>query len=1002
MATFQEFRDSFPDGSNDKGERFEIFLCEWFLKHHPVYKNKFRKVWRFTDWPRRWIPRDIGTDIIAEDSEGKICAIQAKCYREQNWIPKGHVDSFLADSARKIVDYRLLIAATDRIGINAENVIEGQAIPVQLFLLNDFINSPIEWPTSLEALSEGKRRDPYEARPHQQEAIEAVCSKLDDRGQLLMACGTGKTLTGQRIAEQLDAQRTLVLLPSLLLLSKTVVDWLTETKTDFSFLPVCSDATVTKKVEDEIRLSSSELGVRPTTDEDEIADFLRSEGRKVIFSTYQSSPKIAEAFKKHELKPFDLIIADEAHRCAGKVAADYSTVLDSESLPAQRRLFMTATPRTYKSHLKKRAEEKGFEVASMDDESVFGSVLHHLTFGQAIANDPPLLTDYQVIVVGVNEALVKQMVDERALVELKGVATDAKTLAIQVGLAKAIREYDLTRVISFHSRVNLAKNFAAGFTEILGAIPEDKKPGGQITYSHVSGAMPTSQRTQGLQALASLESEDRYIMGNARCLSEGVDVPALDGVAFVDPRRSEIDIVQAVGRAIRRSSDKSVGTIIIPVFIEQDDDPDAIISSSQFDQVWKVVNALRAHDEALGEEIDALRRELGRQQQISLNGSKIVFDLPEVVGDDFLNALECRLVETCSSAWEENFALLRDYFIKHGHCRVKRTDTANIKLAQWVATQRLSRKSGKLTQDQIDRLDELDFIWNFADETWMQKYSLVKAFYDLNGHCLVPTGEFVGKVKLGRWVIKQRTLKDKMSVFRRKKLEAINFVWDVGAYVFEQHFINFEFHKQTYGHLRVVRSFERNGWDTGYYVNALRQTYAGKSKALNLTAEQIARLNNLGFSWNPSDEEFDYKFELLKRYQKIHGHCLVKQRETFEDEPLGAWVSSFRQRKATLPEEHKSKLDSIGFVWSVRSNVRPKQVPLERSIKILRPDMDADWNPDLNGGLLSSNFGPTSRRMITWECSRGHQWDLRISTRSRSKFKGLQACPVCREAPDNS
>ena len=197
MATFREFRDSFPDSSNDKGERFEIFLCEWFLKHHPVYKNKFKKIWRFTEWPNRWSGVDIGTDLVAQDSEGKICAIQAKFYREQSSIPKGDVDSFLADSARDIVDYRLLIATTDRIGINATNAIEGQAIPVKLFLLNDFINSPIEWPTSLEMLSEGKGRDPHEARPHQQEAIDAVCSKLEGRGQLLMACGTGKTLLGK-------------------------------------------------------------------------------------------------------------------------------------------------------------------------------------------------------------------------------------------------------------------------------------------------------------------------------------------------------------------------------------------------------------------------------------------------------------------------------------------------------------------------------------------------------------------------------------------------------------------------------------------------------------------------------------------------------------------------------------------------------------------------------------------------------------------------------------
>ena len=628
MATFDQFRDSFPEDNDVKGKRFETFLCHWLLKEHPVYKNKFRKVWHFEDWPKRWSPRDIGTDLIAEDTEGKICAIQAKFYRAENYIPKGHVDSFLADSSRDVVDYRLLIATTDRIGINATNAIEGQAIPVQMFLLSDFLSAPLSWPNGSDSFKELKAREPHEPRPHQQAAIDDVCEKLNGRGQLIMACGTGKTLTGQRIAEKLEAKTTLVLLPSLLLLSKTVSDWLVEAKQDFRFLPVCSDNSVTKKVEDEIELSTSELSVGTTTDADEIASFLKRRGNKVIFSTYQSSPKIAEAFTKHSLKPFDLIIADEAHRCAGKSSADYSTVLDAGLLPAKHRLFMTATPRTFKAHVKKKAKENDIEIASMDDETIFGPVLHHLTFGQAIANDPPLLTDYRVLVIGVNKDSVREMVEERTLVRTEeGVEDDARSLAIQVGLAKAIRDYDLKRVITFHSKISLAKNFASSFNEFKDHLKEDQRPSGSITYEHVSGKMPTSERSNKLRALGALEEEDRYLLANARCLSEGVDVPALDGVAFVDPKRSEIDIIQAVGRAIRLSDDKETGTIVIPVFLSDSDDPDEVISASEFDQVWKVVNALRSHDESLGEELDELRVQIGRKQKISLRGSKIVFDV---------------------------------------------------------------------------------------------------------------------------------------------------------------------------------------------------------------------------------------------------------------------------------------------------------------------------------------------------------------------------------------
>ena len=477
---------------------------------------------------------------------------------------------------------------------------------------------PFDWPESLEALDNYTPRKPHNPRPHQLKAIEDVTSKIQSRGQLIMACGTGKTLTGQRIAEKLESKTTLVLLPSLLLLSKTVNDWVSERETDFIFLPVCSDKSVTKKT-DEIAVSDSELCFRSTTDALEIAQFLKRPENKVIFSTYQSSPQIAETFRQHELKPFDLIIADEAHRCAGKVSSDYSTVLDEHLLPAERRLFMTATPRIYKAHVRKKAKDNDIEIASMDDESIFGPVLHQLTFGQAIENDPPLLTDYRVVVVGVNSESVKEMVEERALVKTEdGLEGDARSLAIQVGLAKAIRDYDLNRVITFHSRIKQAQNFAKGFTDFHENLKEDERPTGKITYQHVSGEMSTSERSNKLRALGALENEDRYLLANARCLSEGVDVPALDGVAFVDPKRSEVDIIQAVGRAIRLSYGKEVGNHCHTCFLYLNQMIRMkVISSSEFDQVWKVVNALRSHDHTLGEELDELRVKLGSKTERS-------------------------------------------------------------------------------------------------------------------------------------------------------------------------------------------------------------------------------------------------------------------------------------------------------------------------------------------------------------------------------------------------
>ena len=916
MATFEKFRATFPEDEHVKGKRFETFLCHWLLKKHPVYKNKFRKVWHFEDWPKRWSPRDIGTDLIAEDTEGKICAIQAKFYRAENYIPKGHVDSFLADSSREIVDYRLLIATTDRIGINAKNAIEGQAIPVQMFLLTDFLSSPLSWPSKAERFEELKAREAHDPKPHQYAAIDDVCAKLKGRGQLIMACGTGKTLTGQRVAEKLEAKTTLVLLPSLLLLSKTVSDWLVEAKQDFRFLPVCSDSSVTKKVEDEIELSSSELSVGTTTDANEIASFLKQRGNKVIFSTYQSSPKIAEAFTTHSLKPFDLIIADEAHRCAGESSADYSTVLDGELLPAKHRLFMTATPRTFKASVKKKAKENDIEKASMDDESLFGPVLHHLTFGQAIANDPPLLTDYRVLVIGVNEESVREMVEERTLVRTEeGVEDDARSLAIQVGLAKAIRDYDLKRVITFHSKIKLAKNFASSFNEIKNHFKVDQRPSGVINYEYVSGKMPTSERSNKLRALGALEGEDRYLLANARCLSEGVDVPALDGVAFVDPKRSQIDIIQAVGRAIRLSEDKETGTIVIPVFLNDSDDPDEVISASEFDQVWNVVKALRSHDETLGEELDELRVQLGRKQKISLRGSRIVFDVHQDIGDEFIEAFETKLVETNTEAWEFWFDELKRFFSAHNHTIVPRNKEFK-GLNRWVGKQRHHKETMRL--DRRTRLDSLNFIWSVPEHDWLARFNELRGLYESKPSKKIPKTNRA----IGGWVDAQRSNRENLEAWKVNLLNSIDFDWDPFESAWQLGFETLKLFFAEHGATaRVSQSLIYQGFNLGSWARQQRlQNKKGK-----LPKEKVELLNAINFIWDQKVSDWEYGFACFRKYVqnnndaavKASYRCPVCTKTDGSPYPLGTWVSFQRSKQANLTKERRERLLKAGFIFDI-------------------------------------------------------------------------------------
>jgi len=298
-----------------------------------------------------------------------------------------------------------------------------------------------------------------------------------------------------------------------------------------------------------------------TSDTEEIRQFLQSDGDKVIFSTYHSSPLVADAQANQIIPAFDLVVADEAHRCTGKVSSAFSTVLDNNRIIASKRLFATATPRTYNASVKKVAEDRGSEVVGMDDEAVFGKVLYSLPFGEAIKRN--LLTDYRIVIIGVDNPMIAKWIKNREFIKTDtGIENDAQSMAAQIGLIKAMKDYDLKRVISFHSRVNRAESFKNDIHQVLDWISEEHRPTGELWTDFASGSMPTDKRRQKLDYLKGLGQNKRGLLTNARCLSEGVDVPSLDGVAFIDPKSSQVDIVQAVGRAIRLSADKKFGTIV--------------------------------------------------------------------------------------------------------------------------------------------------------------------------------------------------------------------------------------------------------------------------------------------------------------------------------------------------------------------------------------------------------------------------------------------------------
>ena len=934
MATFDELITSLRQefGEAEAGKKFEVF-CKWFLENDPEWSRAIDKVWLWDEYPNKWQRQDLGTDLVFRDKEGLIWAVQAKCYAEHRSTTKGDMNSFLADTGRPEVDRRLWLQTTNKIEAKALKTCKGQDKPVTIFNLNDFREAQIDYPSSFSELGSAKVKEKPTPDPHQLSAIQDVVSGFEaaDRGQMIMACGTGKTFTTLWIKEALEAETTLVLLPSLSLLSQTMREWAWAGNTDFAILNICSDKSVGRKTED---MDPADAAFPVTSDIHEITAFLKRPDAKVVFCTYQSSDLISQAQLDEAIPAFDLAIADEAHRCAGKADAGFATILDGSKIRANKRLFTTATPRYAGKSVKDAGKVRDVSIVGMDDQTVFGPVLHKLTFGQAIDYKPePLLNDYQVVIIGVDEPMVREWIDNYEIVSTDpDKQTDARTLAAKIGLIKAIKDYDLERVISFHSRVKGAEEFSEEMATVLELVEPENRPDGEFLSDFVSGAMAAGDRKEKIDRLKQLEGYDRGILTNARCLAEGVDVPSLDGIAFIDPKSSQVDIIQAVGRAIRKMRGEAAekkGTIVLPVFIEDGDDYEAAIETSNFKPVWQVLKALRAHDEVLADQLDQYRTNMAKNahhDEASIS-DKIIFDLPRTIDANFSSALRTMLVQKTTASWEFWFGLLEVFKNTTGHCNVPqrfRSDNGHT-LGSWVSVQR--EKADSLSAEQVSRLNEIGFIWDAIAEYWEQGLRELQKFKQQSGHCRVPKSfKTESGFALGPWVAAQRVKADNLSAERITRLNEIGFVWDALAEKWEQGFEELRMFKEQTGHCRVPQSYKtKTGHTLGNWVSVQRRS------ADNLSAERIARLNAIGFVWDKLAEQWERGFEELQMFKEQTGHCSVPKRfKTDSGHTLGAWVGVQRKWQDSLSAERIARLNEIGFVWD------PTSEQWENSVNELR------------------------------------------------------------------
>ncbi|OKX96156.1 DEAD/DEAH box helicase [Corynebacterium glutamicum] len=638
-----------------QGIAFEKLMVN-FIKADPTLAQQYGEVYRWQDWKYNGGKADTGIDLVARRREdGRWTAIQCKFYLPTTSLQKQHLDSFFEASGRSFLTEdgtesfanRLIISTTDKWSSNAEAMLENQVIPTNRIGLGAIAESPINWDIAYpgsELTINLERKETFEPRPHQDTAITKAIEGFEthDRGKLIMACGTGKTFTALRLAERVadssgGRARVLFLVPSIALLSQSLKEWTAQTQVDLRSYAVCSDTKVSRGAED---IASYDLEVPVSTNGHDIAERLghrrRAAGLTVVFSTYQSLPAIHEA-QQQGLEDFDLVICDEAHRTtgvtlAGEDSSHFVRVHDADYIKAAKRLYMTATPRLFDDQIKGKAAEHSAELVSMDDEAIYGPEFHRLGFGEAVERG--LLTDYKVLVMTVDEQLASDTLARFTPQPGQELTLDLASAMIGTwnGLTKRSgREQGtksgfehgaapMQRTVAFARDIKTSKQITDAFPTLIAnhvdALNEAAATNDVslhnvdvgIAANHVDGTMNAMQRESLLTWLeAPIPETETRMLTNARCLSEGVDVPALDAVVFFNPRNSMVDVVQSVGRVMRKAEGKDYGYIILPVAVPPGAEPSTVLNDNKrFRVVWQILNALRAHDDRFNAKINSI------------------------------------------------------------------------------------------------------------------------------------------------------------------------------------------------------------------------------------------------------------------------------------------------------------------------------------------------------------------------------------------------------------
>lgn len=928
LSDYNTSKTKKTDKKNIAGKIFEYF-SKYYFETNPEKMDYYENVWLYEEIPldikeQLSLPSiDHGIDILLKTPEQKFHAVQCKFKNDQT--------KKLSWSGDKIANVFGSGIKCDKIIVfsNASSVTKTAKGYDEIY--EEILHDKLLEITSEDFIRISDKAKGYRPRElvkfepleHQKIAISNVVNHLsiNNRAQLILPCGAGKTLTSLWIKEKLSTKNTLVMVPSLALLKQIKNDWARHKRDFYKPLYVCSEKDIDKGNSDETVTHGYEVGGPVTTKTHEVIEFLQKEENKTVFSTYQSIAVIEEACEQLPDFKFDCIICDEAHRTAGSSKSNTFTIVHDDSrIPSSKRLYMTATPKVVSTSQKTKMGDDYALLCDMSNPEIFGEEAHRMTFGEAI--DLGILVDYKIVGIGVTDEQVQQYIEERDYID----KVTVEDLAHNFALEMVMNKYQAFHGLTFHSKVQFAKDFSERHRAFFEGI-----------YARsVDGKQSTTHRKI---VLDEFKNSPKGVVSNARCLTEGVDVPTIDIIYFCDPKSSKIDIVQAAGRALRvdREGSKDLGYIVVPIFHQLGENIEQEIKKNPiFNYLIQVIRSLCDQDERLEAEINQIASKKGKR---STSKVEVNFGEDEVEKIVKLEGLESRIkevlfdeiIEKTRNFWEVMFIQLCEFQNENGHLDVSRRE--NPQLGNWIYEQRRQNRGGKLNPTKKKKLNEIGFDWKSEefreetdyDEIWWESYIKLEAYYKEHGNCDIPA-RYKEDKPLGTWVVAQRAKrrKNELSQDRIDLLDELDFSWDAKVKIFDQFCIKLIEFKEKYGHTNVPtisKDFPKLGKWTNKYRSIINNGELQPNGSIKyggsyLSKKEIEKLKSLGFKNSVRKTRWEDYYEDLKEFFQKHGHSRPVQSE---EPQLYYWVYRNRKNQKDLTKKQVKLLEELDFDFSFDS-----------------------------------------------------------------------------------